>query len=184
MWAVLRRSTEGLPRSAAPKKEILGRQSGQALLEMAIVTPMLLLLMLGLIEIGRYAYIAILVGNAARAGAAYGAQSHAQASQATGTDSITTAANNDFQNNGRQTSSLTVTSTFSCGCDSGGAINPPPSGTNAYCFLANAINCTGGGHFVEVVSVTASSQFSSLFNYPGLPSPITVTRTSQMRVAN
>ena len=160
------------------------RQSGQALVEMAVMLPILALLALGVIEMGRYAYVAILVGSAARAGAAYGAQSHAQASQATGADSIENAADNDFQSNGQPVSKLTVASTFSCGCDNGGTINPPPSGTNAFCFLTGATSCAGGGHFVEVVSVTASGKFDSLFNYPGLPSSITVTRLSQMRVAD
>ena len=51
---------------------ILLSPSGQSLLEVALLTPMLLALLLGAIELGRYAYISILVGNAARAGAAYG----------------------------------------------------------------------------------------------------------------
>jgi len=51
-------------------------QSGQSLMEFAIILPLLLLLLVGVIEIGRYAYASILVGNAARAGAAFGAQDH------------------------------------------------------------------------------------------------------------
>lgn len=47
---------------------------------MALLTPLLLTLLIGIIELGRYAYLSILVGNAARAGAAYGAQSLAQSS--------------------------------------------------------------------------------------------------------
>jgi Flp pilus assembly protein TadG len=162
----------------------LGAQSGQALVELAVMLPVLLLLALGVIEMGRFAYVAILVGNAARAGAAYGAQSTAQASQPTGTYSIEAAADNDFQSNGQAVSKLAVTSTFSCGCDNGGTISPSPSGTNAFCFVVGATSCAGGGHFVEVVSVTATGTFTSLFNYPGIPSSITVTRLSQMRVAN
>ena len=54
--------------AARPKRMNLHRQSGQALVEMAFVVPLLLLLALGVIEVGRYAYISILVGNAARAG--------------------------------------------------------------------------------------------------------------------
>ena len=80
---------------------ILRRQSGQALLEVAVLTPLLLLMLLGVVEMGRYAYISILVGNAARAGAAYGAQSLPQSVDTAG---IQTAADNDFQNNGQVTS--------------------------------------------------------------------------------
>jgi len=162
------------------KRRFLRLQSGQALVEMAIVLPFLLLLALGVIELGRYAYIGILVGNAARAGAAYGAQSLGQASQ---NGPITTAADNDYKNNGQIVSTLNVSSTFSCGCDSNGVVNPPPIGTNATCFVKDASKCTGGGHWVVILSVTASGTYQSLFNYPGIPSSIAISRISQMRVA-
>jgi Flp pilus assembly protein TadG len=167
-------------RVSRPTPGISRPQSGQALVEMAFVLPILLVLALGVIEMGRYAYLGILVGNAARAGSAFGAQSTAQAGQAT---NIQTAARNDFQNNGQVATSLSVTSTFTCGCDSAGTIAPPPQGTNATCFVAYAYKCTAGGHWVVMVAVTASEQFNSLFNYPGIPTSITVTRLSQMRVA-
>jgi len=169
-------------KSALTRARTLSLQSGQALVELAFVVPMLLLLALGVIEIGRYAYVAILVGNAARAGAAFGSQSHAQAGQSA---NITTAADNDFQSNGQPISALTsVASTFSCGCDSGGTITPSPVGTNATCFVVGANTCPGGGHWVVTVSVTATGKFNSLFNYPGIPKSITVTRLAQMRVKN
>ena len=44
----------------------LANQSGQSLLEIALLLPFLLLLTIGIIEVGRYAYISVLVGNAAR----------------------------------------------------------------------------------------------------------------------
>jgi len=160
------------------------RQSGQALVEMALVVPMLLLLVLGVIEIGRYAYIAILVGNAARAGADYGAQSNAQSADTTG---IQNAAYYDFSGgttnsssaNGLSRSTLTVTSVVSCGCDSGGAI------TSAGC--TTTTNPTAGscatGNWVVYVSVTASGTFNSLFSYPGIPASLTVSRTAIVPVA-
>ena len=155
-------------------------QSGQALIELAFVVPMLLLLALGVIEIGRYAYIAILVGNAARAGAAYGAQSTAQ----TGNAEITKAADNDFAgnksgstNNGFASTAITITSSTACGCDSGGTI------TGAVCSGTLTAGTCATGHWVVVVSVTASGKFNALFNYPGIPTPITITRTASMRVA-
>ena len=112
---------------------ILRSQSGQSLVEVALLTPLLLALLIGGIELGRYAYIAILVGNAARAGAGYGAQSLVQSVDTTG---IQTAADNDFQNNGQNVSNLTVTSSTSCGCDNGGTT------TSAVC--STATNSSGG----------------------------------------
>jgi Flp pilus assembly protein TadG len=162
-------------------RRILRSQSGQSLVEVALLTPLLLALLIGGIELGRYAYIAILVGNAARAGTAYGAQSIPDSTcPPPAPCGIQTAANNDFQNNGQTVSNLTVTSSNSCGCDNDGTV------TAAGCGTAGDPNPTAGsctaGHWVIMVSVTASGTFNSLFNYPGIPKSIAVSSTSQMRV--
>src|SRR5262252_8865501 len=68
-------------------------QAGQTTIEVAIVMPLLLVMTLAVIDLGRYAYAGILVGNAARAGAAYGA---AAPGDSTG---IVNAACNDFLSN-------------------------------------------------------------------------------------
>jgi Flp pilus assembly protein TadG len=168
--------------------ENLRSQPGQALLELALMLPFLLLLALGVIELGRYAYVGILVGNAARAGAAYGAQN---GGSSVDTPGIVSAADKDFQRNGQNVSTLTVTSAVSCGCDSAGALtvayttasgcsdatNPAVATTISAC-----VPPTGSGHWVAMVSVTASGTFTSLFSYPGIPSSITVSKTATMRV--
>jgi Flp pilus assembly protein TadG len=156
---------------------ILLSPSGQSLLEVALLTPMLLALLLGAIELGRYAYISILVGNAARAGAAYGAQNLVLSVDTTG---IQTAAENDFQNNGQNTSNLLVSSTTSCGCDSNGTVTPASSCSTA---TDGAAGTCASGHWVVMVSVTASGTFNSLFNYPGIPKSLTVSNTATLRVA-
>jgi Flp pilus assembly protein TadG len=154
-------------------------QSGQSLFELAIALPVLMLLALGVIEMGRYAYIGVLVGNAARAGAGYGAQS---LPQSVDTNGITTAVQNDFQDNTQDKSNLSlssINSSVSCGCDSGGTV------ATAGC--TTAANPSAGvcaaGHWVVIVSVTATGTFNSLFNYPGIPTSITISKTSSMRVA-
>jgi Flp pilus assembly protein TadG len=151
-------------------------QSGQSLVEVALMLPFLVLLLLGVIEVGRYAYIAILVGNAARAGAAYGIQSNAQSVDQVG---ITLAAENDFRNNGQNANLLTIDSpVVLCGCDSAGTV------TTAGCSATT--NPTAGtcaaGHWVVTLTVTAHGTFNSLFNYPLIPASITVSRSSSMRV--
>jgi Flp pilus assembly protein TadG len=156
------------------ERGLLRSQVGQSLVEVALLTPLLLALLVGGIELGRYAYVAILVGNAARAGAAYGAQS---LPQSVDTTDIKTAADNDFQNNGQNVSDLTVTSSTSCGCDNGGTVTLATS-----CTGTGAGTCAAG-HWVVMVSVTASGTFNSLFSYPGIPKSITVSRTSTIRVA-
>jgi Flp pilus assembly protein TadG len=168
----------GLAGARAHRADISGnvrRESGQSLLEVALVTPLVLALALGAIELGRYAYVAILVSGAARAGAAYGGQNLVQSVDAAG---IRQAADNDFQNNGQNVSKLIVSSTASCGCDSNGTI------TSASCNAqtnANAGSCNTG-HWVVMVTVEAKGTFNSLFNYPGLPKSITVDRTATLRV--
>jgi len=138
---------------------ILRSESGQSLVELAILVPLLVLLLMGVIELGRYAQIAILVGNAARAGAAYGAQSLAQSAD---TNGIKTAAGNDFQNNGQNVSLLTVNSSFTCGCDSGGTVtaeicNGSGSGLGT---------CASGSHWVVMLGVQATGTFNSMFKAP------------------
>lgn len=165
------------------------QQSGQTLLELALLTPVLLLLLLGVIEIGRYAYISILVSSAARAGAAYGSQSVADSGDTPG---IQTAADNDFLNNGQSVSTLTVTAWTTCACDSGGSLSSQTGapGSNNCSTSSNpsitttiAACSTSGGHWVIMCNVEASGKFNSLFNYPGIPSPITVDQTATLRAA-
>ena len=175
------RSRKGLLRGHEDPRS----QLGQALLELALMLPFLLLLAVGGIEVGRYAYLGILVGNAARAGAAYGAQNHGSSTDGPG---IVTAANNDFLQNGQNVSTLTVTSSISCGCDTAGALTVPYTTASACSDATNAAlratisACVPAGHWVAMVSVTASGTFSSIFSYPGIPSSIAVTKTATMRV--
>src|ERR1700730_16367545 len=88
------RNTLSLGKSQAGNRQSaqLVRERGQSLVELPVVVPLLLLLLVGIIEIGRFAFYSILVSNAARAGAQYGAQSLATAGDTTG---ISTAGTND-----------------------------------------------------------------------------------------
>ncbi len=138
--------------------------AGASLVELALLTPVLLLLSLGVIEYGRYEYFSILVANAAREGAQYGSQNLGTAADTPG---IQLAASQDAQS----LSELTVTSVEQCGC-TGSALSStcPASG------------CTAPGHPLVYVQVTASATINSLFNYPGIPSSLTLSSTDRMRV--
>jgi TadE-like protein len=144
------------------------RERGQSLVELAFMLPLLLLLLVGIIEIGRFAFYSILVANAARAGAQYGSQSLAAAADAPG---IRTAGTNDAPGIVAP-NTLTVSSTQRCGCS---------SATLGACG-ALAI-CIPPGHPLVYVRVQADGRFHSLFNYPGLPEPLNVTSVNEMRVA-
>ena len=161
------------------KKSRLSRQRlqfGQALVELAFVLPVVLLLLIGVIELGRYAYISILVGNAARAGALYGAQGFTKA--IVNNPDITTAARNDFASNGLDPTTLTVDSSRTCGCDVGGTI---ATDTAANCDPTTPPPCAG--NWTVTIHVTAHNAFSGLFNYPGIPSSLTLSQTASMGVA-
>lgn len=68
----------------SPPKKRLRSQLGNAIVEFAVLAPVLILLTLGTVELGRYAYFAILVSNAAQAGASYGSLNSDTAQDATG----------------------------------------------------------------------------------------------------
>jgi Flp pilus assembly protein TadG len=146
-------------------------ESGTSILELGLLTPILLFLLLGVIEIGRYAELSIQVTNAARAGAQYGAQNLATAADNNG---IENAALNDANIRG-----LTVSPPSDgylggyvlCGCS-----NTGPNGTCP-------ATCSGNNYGIVYVQVNTSGTFKSLFSYPGIPSSITLTGTDQIRVA-
>jgi Flp pilus assembly protein TadG len=154
-------------KQASSKRAPLRSESGQTLLEFAILLPMLVLLALGVIEMGRFAYIGIMVGNAARSGVAWGSQNHITAADKN--NGIETAARNDFESS---FGTLGVTHSVVCGCDNGGTI------TGVSCTAV----CPVGSHLVDSLSVTTSGTFSAIFKYPGIPTSITISRTATQRI--
>lgn len=144
-------------------RAILRTDAGQSLVEFAILTPVVLLLLVGAIEIGRLAYLSILVNNAARAGVSYGAQNLATAADNTG---MQTAALNDGQN----IAGLTAVASHYCTC---------ADGSSASCL---ATDCAGS-HRLVYVQVNTTGLFRSLMGYPGFPASYTVNGKAVMRVA-
>lgn len=139
--------------------------AGSALVEMALVAPLLLLLLVGLMEAGRAGNFAVEVGNAARAGVQYGAQNHVTAADATG---MQNAASADAQGAG-----VSAAGSFFCQCEDGSA---------STCGQTNACSSNHQDLYVQVV---ATGTMASPLNYPILPSAlrvITITRTATMRV--
>ncbi|HMC70120.1 MAG TPA: TadE family protein, partial [Mycobacteriales bacterium] len=96
------------------------RDDGSALAEMALVLPMLVLLIIGLIEVGRFGNYAILVGNAARAGVQYGAQNTVTAADVTGMQ-------NRALQDGQSITGLTATASSYCECADGSASTCQPT---------------------------------------------------------
>lgn len=141
-------------------------ESGQALLELALTLPILLLLLVGAAEFGRLAYAAIETSNAARAGVAYGAQNHTTAANNTGMEQAAV-------NDGPNLTSLSATATSLCACSN--ALTSTSTCTSTF-------SCSGTNRIIEYVQVTTTASVNALFNYPGLPKTFTLTGRAIMRV--
>lgn len=138
------------------------RDGGQALVELALVLPLLLLMLVGVIDVGRLVYTTANVTNAARAGAMYGSLTSALDSPG-----MILAAQNEV--NAAPTLS-SVTGVRVCRC----------SGADQE-VLCTTI-CPNGQQLITYAKVTASAAYSPLFPYPGVPGNSTLTKTVSMRV--
>src|SRR5690242_2476713 len=78
-------------------KRILRNERGSALVELALVVPLLCLVFVGATELGRIAYYSIEVADAARAGVAYGSMGSGTAN-ATDMENAATASAADMNN--------------------------------------------------------------------------------------
>ncbi len=145
-------------------------QAGLALMEFAILVPFLMLLLLGLIELGRFAYISIMVSNAAHAGVAYGAQNLVTAND---NASMQTAAKNDDPDPSN-IQNLIATASHFCQCSG--------TGSSPNC-LATDCTSPAGNHRLVYVKVITSASFNPIFRWPQLPSSYAVGATAIMRVS-
>jgi len=152
------------------KRRVYDRRGdgGQSLAEVALLTPLLLLLLVGTIEVGRFAYYSIEVSNAARAAVQYGAQSLADSKDTAG---IQSAADKDAPD----IPGLGVTPTTSCACSTSPAVS-------VLCATAPVI-CLPPSTAVVFLEVDTTKAITPLFRYPGLPSTFTANGKAIMRVA-
>lgn len=169
-----------LPMQAARQAKT---ESGQTLLEFALMLPFMMLLLLGIAELGRAAFITIKVTNAATAGASFGSQNRANASNFLAIQNHALCdANGDLGLDVTRCSAgiLTLSNTVAtngCVCDSGdgASCNPMPAGD------CTTISC-GSGQVVECVKVTTHADFDPLFHFPGLPTTYQTNGKAIMRV--
>jgi Flp pilus assembly protein TadG len=142
-------------------------ESGTALIELALMTPVLFLLLFGVADFGRAYYLTIEVSNAAHTGALYGSQNP------TDITGMKAAAVADAQDVPNFTTSA-VTATYGCECSDGSSAVLSCTTTPKGC--ANNI--------VDYVQVNTSVSYSAIFPYPGIPSPLTLSGSSRMRAGN
>ncbi len=140
------------------------RENGQAILELVLVLPILLMLTLGVIEFGRAAYYDIAVADAARAGAQYASQSMADASD---WPSIRQAAWTNSQIDMGTMLGVTVQQ-LSCACPGGGVSGTCPA--------------SGCAYPIVYVTVTTNYTLNPLFSYPGISSNFILNGSSTLPV--
>lgn len=145
------------------------RQRGLSAVEMAITTPVLVLLMLGVLDFGRVMYAAMTTTNAARAGAGYGAQRNATSGDY---NTIRQLARDDATNlpvDAYNAEHVDVTTRQFCRCRN----------------TSGEVNCFNHG-CLEVpelyVEVTAVRDFHTVVQYPLIPDGIQISRTATIRV--
>jgi Flp pilus assembly protein TadG len=140
---------------------------GQALIELALALPIVVALLIGIVEYGRFAYMDIEVANSAHAGVQYGAQNPATASDNTGMQNAAT-------NDGSNVTGLAATAQHLCACSSGGG------GTLSSC---TSLVCSGvGNRAVEFVKVNSTATVHPIFHYPGISNTVTLNGQAIMRV--
>ena len=140
---------------------------GQAAVELALVSPVLGLLLVGTADFARAFYFNQEVLAAARAGAQYGSQSKATSVDTSGISAAALA-------NGINVPGLSANSSV-CTCES-----PVPSGETS----CSSSYCNGANSAATYVTVTTSATFRTLVHYPGVPQSTTLNGSAIMQVLN
>jgi len=135
-------------------------QVGGAVAEFAIVLPVLILFAVGVMDYGRVFFRSIMVANAARAGAEWGAFDPVHFSDKVGTEAFS-------KLEAQEIGSLIVSSQKICRC--GDNVVP----------CSNV--CSGYGAPRVYVEVTATDSVPMIFKYPGLPPKVAISRTATFR---
>jgi len=134
-----------------------------AVVEFALVTPLLVYLLIGLVDVGRYMYYGIVAEHAARSGVQYGAQTVYTAKDSTGISSVATT----------DGTGLALVATSSIECVQGGGVITCPSPATAV--------PTNLAYYIQV-QVTGT--FHPLIVYPGIPSSVPITATAVSRLGS
>lgn len=133
------------------------------------MAPILALLVVGTIEVGRYMYDGIEVGNAARAGVQYGAQSPRTANDTAG---MANAARGDAHD----ITLSNVNATNFCSCYA--------SGTAVSCItLPDPCTSSASDRRELRVQVIAQGTFAPVISFPGIKWPLSISRTATQQVS-
>ena len=136
-------------------------EAGSAMVELALLCPLLLLMLFGSMDFARVFYTSIAVANAARAGAGYGAQSVSKTTDFAGMQSAAAADASNVQG-------FTATATRVCQC---------ASGASSDC----SVGSCPAGKLLIYAQVTARATYQTVGAYPGIPRTISLQSIARMR---
>ncbi len=145
-----------------------GADRGAALVELALVAPVLLLICFATIDFARAIYTSAGLENAARAGAQYCAANISNAYDTAATSAVVAAASPNIT----YTSSVSGAACY-CATDAGVL-------TSSSC----TATCPSAQHMAVMCTVTASGAYTRVIPYPILPATLSITRAATMRVTH
>lgn len=147
--------------------KIRQNQLGGAIVETALTAPLLIFMMLGMIEFGRVAYIAIQTSNAARAAVSYGSQNVITASDSNG---MLAAAQLEASGLAAQNVTMSINAAANCSCSS------PDTTVTPFACSGASINLCPDPSFVEqTLNVTVTSTFDPIIHAGSWPGTFTIT---------
>jgi len=141
-------------------------ESGQALVEVALTIPLLLVLLVGTIDLGRLSQFDTALDTAARAGAQYGSLNLITADDTSG---MKTAAKNDLPSDVPSSANVSVSASSYCTCYGGSTTS------------CSATACSTS-HRLLYVTVSVTGTFSPFFKYFSSVG-IARTKTATLEVA-
>ena len=150
------------PTKRPPSALRRARQRGNALIEFALASTLLLMLFVGVTGFSRIFNVANLASGAAMAGIQYGALSPSHNGDFTG---MQTAALNDTGNY----PGATATASQFCSCSVGGTRVSCPA------------SCTTGSP-ETYIQVVVTIPYQTIVSLPSIPSPVNITQSASARV--
>lgn len=136
------------------------RERGSAVIELALIVPLLTLIAAGTMEFSRVFYTATAVANAARAGVQYAVQDPLNATDYTGMQQAAVRDGNDV-------SGMTATASQFCQC---------PDGSAASC---GSGGCSNKRTYVQVLT---TATFNTMGTYPMVPNSVILNDKAVIRV--
>ena len=146
-------------------REMRRSEAGTAIVEFAIVLPLMVLVMVGTVDFARIFYAANVVSQAVRSGAQYGVRAAKSTDYAGMQDAATNAASD--------LTGFTATASRLCECTGS-------PGTPIAC--GSSPQCQNGQRKLTYVKVVGNYTFTMIFGFPAVPSSIPISRTAWMQV--